>query len=274
MIKKLNLFIAALCFLCFTVQAQDSEDKKTYNLMLGFEIGADGYFGETMQSDRLRENRSYYHVYDDYDYYCGIVGNDQYMNVVYFGVKPEVFVLNNRLGISSGVRFSRYLTNIESDRDYFLWLLHQEGLNTEYVTIKEIEQNSHYIGIPLELQFFPDKRELPFQHYFKLGTVFNYRLYTENKIEFHNQQMSRHEGLVDSQIGYPNDFNAYIFGAFGFRIGRYGGEKKLPYINLEVHLPKVMITPKASSLIKTHAGFGFQMMVQIPLGETVPIGSK
>ena len=129
MIKKLNPFIAVLCILCFVVPARaqdDANSEKTHNFKIGVEFGADSYFGEAVKLDRVRENRSYFHTYEDYDYYCGFVGGNRAMGIVYVGIKPELFFLNNRLGISSGLRFSEYMSSLVSDRDYFLWLLNED----------------------------------------------------------------------------------------------------------------------------------------------------
>ena len=280
MIKKLNPFIPILCIICFVfpVRAQDdANSKKTRNFKIGIEFGADLLSGEAVKLDRVRENRSYYHTYNDYDYYCGLVGGNRDMGIVYVGVKPEIFFHNNRLGISSGLRFSEYTSSLISDRDYFLWLLNEDEKNTEYIRIKEIKQRSRYIGIPLEFRIFPNRRELPFQHYFKIGTVFNYRFHSENKIEFQNRQMNQYEELVGNQINDSvNRFSASLFGALGFKIGGFdvGGGKKCPYINIEFHFPKVMLNSKSSSFIATDVGGGIQFSTQIPLGKTVPIGSR
>ena len=271
------IFIYIFCFIT-PIKAQKNEvNKKHHNINLGFEFGADAFFGDPIKPEMVRENRSSYNYFQDYNYYCGLIPDYQEMNVTYIGVKPELFICKNRIGLSSGLRLSRYSTNLDSDRDYFLWLLHQDDVNTEYVKINDITQNSYYLGIPLEFRFFPNKRELPFQIYFKAGSVFNYRIHTNNKVNFQNKQMNINTETVGNQVNNSiDDFNAYMFFKMGFKIGSYKAtsQRKFPYINIELVALNLMLTDKASSFMRTNAGLGFQLTAQIPLGKNVPIGSR
>ena len=277
--KKLNLFIIIVCIMCFILPGHAQNDKKSrkhHNIMLGFEFGSDFFFGDPIKSDMVRENKSSYYSFHDFDYYCGLIPDYQEMNVLYFGIKPEFFFCKNRMGLSTGLRVSRYSTIFDSDKDYFLWLVNQDDINTEYVKIRDITQNSYYLGIPLDFRFFPNRRELPFQFYLKAGSVFNYRLHTNNKVNFQNKSMKSNSEIIDNQIDSSiDDFNAYMFLGFGFKIGRYKASgRKIPYFNVEMHALNIMLTDKASSFIRTNAGIGFQLSAQIPLGKTAPIGSR
>jgi len=278
--KNTNLYKIIIFILCFIAPVQAQENnliKKHHNIKLGVEIGTDFFFGDPRKPDMVRESKSSNYYYNDHDFYCGLILDFQNMNVSYFGIKPEIFFLKNRLGISSGLRFSRYSSYLKSDRDYFLWLIHQDDIYTEYVKINRITQNSYYLGIPLEVKFFPNRRELPAQFYMKVGSTFNYRLQTNNKIEFQNHFMESNADMIDDQINDSNlDFNAYMFFAAGIKIGRFkaGSRRKTPNFNIEIHPLNIMLTDKASSFIRTNAGIGFQVSAQIPIGKSAPIGSK
>ena len=278
--RTINLCILFMYAICFIVSGQSQTgdiNKKHHNIRLGVEYGSDYFYGDPIKPEMVRENKSSYHSFHDYDYYCGLIPNYQRMNAMYLGIKPEFFFCKNRMGVATGLRLSRYSTTLDSDRNYFLWLLYQDDVNSEYVKIREITQNSYFLGIPLEYRYFVNRRELPVNFYFKAGSIFNYRLQTKNKVEFQNKSMNINTDAVDNQVNYSiPDFNAYMFVGFGFKVGGFntGGGKKFPYINLEVHALNIMLTDKVSSFMRSNAGIGFQFSAQIPLGKTVPIGSR
>jgi hypothetical protein len=153
--------------------------------------------------------------------------------------------------------------------------LREEGLNTYYVQIKDIRQNNYLLGIPLEVRYFPNRRELPFQHYFKLGTSFNYRILHTSKVNFAKESMKKYDNEVQNQLSDVNNaFSALIFGAVGFKIGRYKDGKKAPWGNIEFQIP-IMLTNNSFAFAGMYGfGAGFQMSFQIPIGKNVPIGSK
>ena len=278
--RKISLYIVIL-YLLYSVTPgyaqNDEKRKKHHNIKLGVEFGVDGLFGDAIKPDMVRENKSSYHGYDDYDYYCGFLFDNQEMDVTYFGIKPEIFFAKNRIGLSAGLRLSKYSSHLDSDRNYFLWKIHQDETYTEYVKIRDIKQNSYFLGIPVEARFSPNKRELPVQLYLKTGAVFNYRIHTNNKVKFENQSMEIHANKISSQTNQDiKDFNSYMFFGLGLKIGRHHADKKkyIPHMNIELHVLNIMLTEQASSFIKANAGFGIQLSAQIPLGKTVPIGSS
>ena len=278
--KKISLHITILYLLCSILPgyAQNNEKRKNHhNIKLGIETGTDFMFGSTIKPDMVRESKSSYYGFDDNDFYCGILWDYETLNITYFGIKPEMSFAKNRIGVATGIRISRYSTNTDSDKDYFLWKIHQDEINTEYIKIREITQNSYYLGIPLEAKFYTNKRELPAQFYLKTGVVFNYRIHINNKIEFQNKSSKANSETINDQVNQNlKDFNSYMFVGCGLKIGRYHTNHKrhFPHMNLEAHVLNIMFTDKASSFIRTNAGLGVQLSVQIPLGKTVPIGSR
>jgi len=278
--KKI-LYIAVTFFLLSSVlpgYAQNIEKrKKHHNVALGIEFGSDLLFGETIKPDKVRESKSSYYLFDDYDYYCGLLWDYKTINITYLGLKAEMFSAKNRLGLSTGIRVSRYSTSLDSDRDYFLWNLQEDETNTEYVRIRKITQNSFYAGVPFEIKYFINKREKPAQFYVKTGATFNYRINTINKIDFHNRSMEVHDKTISD---YTNrnleDFNGYLFLGCGLKIGRFSADKKryAPIMNIEIHAVNVMFEEEGSSFIRTTSGFGLQITAQIPLGKTVAIGAR
>jgi hypothetical protein len=259
--------LKVIVFICFVLSSfaatQAQENGKTNNFKIGVETGIDSFWGSSMGSDRIRKSHDSY-----YDFQCGIHFPDQTLDISYIGAKAEYFVWNNRIGMASGLRVSRYTSTLTSDKEYFLWLLRQDQLTTDYVKIRNIAKNSYYIGVPLEFRFFPNNHDWFFQHYIKLGAVFNYRFLTNNNVKFQDKAMNHHSETVDKQIDNPKNFNAYIYPAIGFKLAR------CPWLNVEVHFPCEMFNPKGSTYFRTDAGIGVQFSVQLPLGKTHKMGTE
>jgi hypothetical protein len=246
-----------------------TDRKKKHNIRIGFETGVDSYFSDLKKPAPLREFNS--ELSDGYGFLYS--GANQTFTSMGLGIKPEFFFGKNRWGISSGLRFSRYLTTLNPHHDSFYWMVSQEGLRTDYLTIRKFSQKSYYLGIPLEMRFFTNGRDLPFQIYFKIGSAFNYRLSTDNEVVFKEPSMNKYAEAVDEEIGEPDRFHVYAYPAFGFKIGRYRTGHS-PWFNLEFHVPGILFQSNVSSFSKSRTGLGASLTVQIPLGQMAPIGSN
>jgi hypothetical protein len=184
----------------------------------------------------------------------------------YFGIKPGYFTLNNKLGIQAGIRFSRinnsvgknsYLTNTS---DYFYFLYREDGVNTEYLKVNQIIQKSDYLGIPVEISYFPFNPHF-FRIYFKLGAELNFRLQTSTDIVFNDEAMEIYQAELAAKVGQPGPLNVSAYGAAGVRLGR---ESK-PSFSIELSLPCLFLTPESSGLANPLFGSGIQINYQIPI---------
>jgi hypothetical protein len=266
-----HLFFA-LFAICPLLTAQTvflhADRKKKHNIRIGFEVGADSYFSDIKKPALLREFNSGLGEGNGVFY----TDADQTFSSTGLGIKPEFFFGKNRWGISTGLRFSRYLTTLEPYHDLFYWMVGQEDLLTDYLTIRKFSQKSYYLGVPLEMRFFANRRDLPFQIYFKIGSTFNYRLSTNNEVVF-KEAMDKYASAVDREIGEPDRFHVFVYPAFGFKIGRFRTGYS-PWFNLEFHVPGMLLQSNVSSFSKSKMGLGASLTVQIPLGQMVPIGSN
>ena len=277
-------FLKTICLLALmpfsSLLAQDLQMSAHHNLKVAFEFGYNVVSAGLVKPEQIRENRSsgYFYGDDYYDYY-GHFGDYTSATTTYFGVKPEFFIFRNRLGIASGLRFTMASSDLVSDRDDFLWKINEDGLKTEYVRIKDILHRSYLLGVPLEIKVFPNNRELPFQHYFKIGASFNYRIYHNNQVNFTNKAMEKYDDLVHSQLPDGNAFSAFLFGAIGFKIGKYKEGRWIPWGNIEFQFPHFLLTNKSFVFAENindigFPGVGIQLSFQIPIGKNVPIGSS
>ena len=271
-----------LCFLAIlpvsALYAQEEQKSEHHNLKLAFESGINIMSCGLDKPVQIRENHySHYYYRDEYNYDYGIFGDYVNLPTVYFGIKPEFFVFNNRIGIASGLRFTYAQSKLASDSDDFLWKLREDGLSTYYVQIKDISQNTYLLGIPLEIRYFINKRELPVQPYFKLGASFNFSIINyDTKVNFANENMKKYEDEVQNQLpSIKNSFTSFLFGAVGFKIGRYKEGKMIPWGNIEFQFPYTMLSNNSFSFVRVSGlGGGVQMSFQISIGKNMPIGSK
>ena len=274
--KSVSLFIIAVLLALLPVSAlfaQDRQQSKHHNLKLAFEIGINWKEFDLAKPEQVREKSSWDYAYED---------NVWLMNT-YIGVKPEFFIFNNRMGIALGLRFTDISTKLVANRSFFntnsfLWKVKEIGKTTDYVSIKSITQNAYLLGVPLEVRFFMNNRELPFQSYLKIGTSLNYHIHSKNEIEFKNNDMKRYNKQVQNQLPNPKTFTSSFYAAIGFKVGQLRDGRKTTWGNFELTLPYVLLTKNSFAFTKANSdnfpGMGIQFSFQIPIGENVPIGSK
>ena len=252
-------FIFLICFLHIFIGfsiAQEIRQK-----FIGIETGMTLIGNEITKMDNIR---------GDIPAYSGGYSTNVLTSLTYrsfIGVKPEIFSLNDKIGFMAGLRFSRINNSVgknsywSNSTNYFYWLYSQSGINTEYLKVKEINQKSDYIGIPIEVRYFPSKRPRLFRVYFKLGAEINYCLQTQTAVVFYDNAMNLYQKDLIATIGKPKAFNASVYGAGGFRIGRESGLSA----SIEVCLPYFLLTRESTGLVNPISGGGFQINFQIPL---------
>ena len=259
---------------------QDAQTSKNHNnLKLAFEFGTNVIGSQLAMPEQIRENQSSAYLYNgEYEHYAAaLFGENNELSTTYFGIKPEYFIFNNRIGIASGLRFTMASSKLVFNQDDLLWKLKEDGLHTDYVRISNILQDSYLLGIPFEIRFFPNKRELPFQHYVKIGTSLNYHIYSDNQVVFTNNAMEKYKDVVLNQLSENNVFSSFVFGAVGFKIGKFREGCWVPWGNIEFQFPYMLLTNKSFVFAGrggSFPGVGIQCSFEIPIGKNVPIGKN
>jgi hypothetical protein len=185
----------------------------------------------------------------------------------YAGVRSEIFSLNDRFGLQSGLRFSQICNTIGKDEywggstNYFYWLYRQEGTETEFLKIKEIRQNTGYLGIPVELRYFVSRRPRLFQLYGKLGAVVDFRVSTRTRVEFKDPAMEIFEKNISDQVDQPGPVSFAMYAGSGFKIGT----DQKPSVSVEACFPFFILTAKSSGMLRPLFGGGFQLTFQVPI---------
>jgi hypothetical protein len=160
--------------------------------------------------------------------------------------------------MNSSIGKSDYWTN---NTNYFYWLYRQDGINTEYLKVKEINQKSAYIGIPFEVRYFTAKRPRLFQIYFKLGIEINYLLKSKTGIVFNSSAMEPYEKDLIAMLEQPERIIAAIYGGGGFKLGR----DQKPSISVEACMPYIFLTSRSTGILQPLFGGGIQLNFQIPI---------
>ncbi|MFC1734301.1 hypothetical protein ACFL6I_28695, partial [candidate division KSB1 bacterium] len=189
-----------------------------------------------------------------------------YFHKWYAGIKIERRAKNNKLGLLTGLRYTRVNSSFGKsytwlDNDGYFYLLYkQEGTTTEYLKIKEVNQYSDYLGIPLEIRHFPFNPRF-FRFFLKAAAEFNYRLSTTNDVVFNNDKMESFQAGVAEKFGEPDNFFSMLYFALGLKLGNDNKTN----VSLEAVFPSFYLSDNTSSLVIPQYGGGFQINIQIPL---------
>jgi hypothetical protein len=248
-----------LCLL--QIQAQDTIICEVPRFRIGIEAGIHGCFdGGINKPDMIRENKSYYQD-EDYDYHCGFIFPEQDFGFFSFGIKAE-YTLSKRFVMATGVRFSFFEAKLVSDRNYFLWKISETETGMNCAKINSISQKNYYIGIPLEIKFFPRERDYFGRQYFIFGTTFNFLVASNHAVTFINEKMNKYTSNVLEQIGTPTFFHANIYWGVGLKLGK----PKYPFGTIEALFPMFTIErPQEGSFVRMGiVGFGFKTTLLIP----------
>jgi hypothetical protein len=262
-------------FILFISQIQahrgDTITTTTPRWRVGIEAGVNLLFDAKINKPpQIRENQSYnysdrYDTTYDNDYYGGFVSNYQSPCIFYAGIKAE-YTLSRRFAVSTGARFSYKKATLNSDKDYFLWRINENQTSTNYVRIKSITQRNYYLGVPLEIRFFPAEKDYTVRQYFILGTALNFLVASTNEVVFANPAMEKHSSEVLSQIKEPNLFYGLFYIGIGLKIGKMNH----PFGNIEFHFPIATYgntKSDAFSIIEGTAGIAFRTTLYIPIAK-------
>jgi hypothetical protein len=252
-------FACLLSLLCFRFDISDAQAKRLQ--YIGVEMGSTFIQSEMSEMDFIRGDVPAYYM----GYNAKSLTSLSYKN--FAGIKYEIFSVNDRLSILTGLRISHMVNSIGKNNywsnnvNYFYWLYRQDGTNTEYLLVKDIIQKSDYIGIPVEVKYFTGRRPRKMQLYVKVGTEMNYLVNTRTGIVFDNPAMNIYQKDLTAMVEKPGKFFSSIYGGVGFKIGR----DQKPSLSLEACGPYYIFTSKSAGLLHPIIGGGFQLNVQIPI---------
>lgn len=254
----MNKFLITL-FCCLPITWAHAQEESRIRFV-GLEVGADVLIVEVLRYDNIRSEATWYSNSDK-----NVRG---FGSKFYGGLKAEFRSRNNKFGFSGGLRYTKLLTSMTQGNyygyssptgDFFYFMVAQTDNSIEYLKIKEINESSDYLGIPLAVSYAPFGEHL-FTIYFKAGLEFNYRLNTTTTVEFVNPEMKEYNNEVVDQLREPGNLNAVFNTATGVRIK---AGQKLTF-SLEAG-PCAFLTENNSRVVNTQGTFGGQINIQLGL---------
>ncbi len=182
------------------------------------------------------------------------------------GMKYEYFYSRFNTGISAGIRYTGYRTEISgfssSNADFFYLRYSILGTDTKFARVKDISEVNNFISIPLEIRVVPlHYRDIGL--FFRAGAEFSrFNLKKDTNIDFQDTSMNSYEDNILENIGVTTNKNyATLYGTVGVQ---YGKENKANYL-FEIFLPSYFITDHNFAISEVDYLEGFKFSVQFPL---------
>jgi hypothetical protein len=258
-LTTMKLKFTFLIFLyCFIGNGKAQDTRLKY---VGLEAGMNFFASEMSNLEYIRRDIPQYY----YDYSASSLTCLSHKSFI--GLKYELFSLNDRLSIAGGIRFSQLTSSVGKDgyyrsaTQYFYWKLNDDGINTDYLRINEINQTSSYLGIPVEARYFIAKKPHLMRLYAKIGAEVGILLQTKTEVDFYEDAMNKYNEEIESKIDKPKTIITSVYGGFGIEIG---GDSR-PSLSLEACMPYFNLSSNSTGLVNSFFGGGFQINVKIPL---------
>jgi hypothetical protein len=252
----------SLALLCIVLSASGQDDPRS---SIYIETGFDGIGGYAPEKDYIRAMNSYYFFADHFaESIHGMI------MIPYAGIRYERMISGSLLGISGGLRYSMMYSFIgkpscmTGSDDYFYVNYRENGTDTEYARVTELNQKTGYVGIPLELRVTPGKDRL-IKIFLKAGFSFNFKLHSASNVVFYDESMNQYKnevlGLIEEPAGFYSAFNL----GGGLKIGRNTGTSVI----LGMNAPALVFIPGTDEFVTPVAGGGISLMLRIPFKSVV-----
>jgi len=243
------------CMLAFGLQAQDR-----IHTFVSLEGGINTLSAKMNNTDIIRADIPNYYSFD------GSGTTTSQMTESYAGLKGVRYFWDDDIGFTAGIRYIKNTSTAgknsywASNSEYFYFLFQEDGLQTEYLKVSEIRQQSEYIGIPVEFRYLPRHSERV-RFYMVYGMLANFRLSSKTNFIFVNDAMEKYEHQAAKLMDDPPAIQAWCYAGFGLN---FMNERKLVW-GFEANLPVLALTRSTTGLNKPTAGTGFQINFQLPL---------
>jgi hypothetical protein len=244
------LSVFCLCMLSTYAWSQDSTPQDSRIKLIGIEAGID-FLGGAPEHEYIRAETSYYGEAEK--------NLESLSHKRYTGIKAEIRSRNNKFGLSAGLRYTYIKSSVgkasyySTTSDFFYFMTRQTDNSIEYLKVEEINESSHYIGIPLKVNWYPFPEHF-FTFYFNAGLEFNYRVSTKTNVVFTNSEMNPFSDAVTDRLEQPRNVTSIIGTSVGVKIG----QSKKVICTIEAG-PSGFLSNRTSSIVDLKGGFGAQL---------------
>jgi len=252
--RKILVLLLAICLYQSNLMAQITQK------YLNVDMGVTGFVNDLPDNLKIRGDVPTY-------YY----GNETSVNMVngymykqFLGLKAEI-VIRDKFGWSLGIRYSQMKSSITKSNDYssdyFYLVTSETPTSTDFMKVRNINQLSDYVGVPIEFRYFPYMPR-KFRVFIKLAAEGTILLKTKTNVNFGDDSMSKYESDVTKNISNPAKLSSLLYGGFGIKYG----QKSKPSVSIEFSGPAWFASYKSNGMLNPIVGGGVQVNIQIPIG--------
>ncbi len=182
--------------------------------------------------------------------------------VYYAGLKSELSVWENRLTLTSGIRYSRVNERISPSWDAPLYLFHPSDQGIELFRVRGMNESLGYVGVPLEADFLLWGRLSNWQGYVKAGIQAGMKIHGKTTIDFASKEMEKYGDEIITAAGKaPSNFLLNTYGGLGLRLILNNGIR----LSIEALFPQHFLTKDNFSLLASESYGGAQLSVSLPV---------
>lgn len=239
------------------------ETPQKWTQFIHFESGIMYPNGSIKENIAIRQNISSYYVSQ---YSNGLISAAS--SGFYVGMRWEYFSVKYKSGISTGLRYTGYTSEISgyssNSADFYYLRYSMEDTDTKFARIKSILETNSFISIPLEIRAVPFKYK-KFELQAKVGAEISIlNMNKSSDIDFSDNDMEIHQDLILNSIGtVTNKFYSTAYASIGLK---YGIEDK-PNFVFELFLPSVFLSTDNFVLSEVDYFDGFKLSLQFPINK-------
>jgi hypothetical protein len=248
-----------LLILIFSFVHTEAQQQSQSRFRIGIEYGSYKMAGKINDQWEFRQVKIRYATQEDQAGSEHVKGEGE---VRYAGLKSELSVWENRLTLTSGLRYSRVNEQISPSRGAPLYLFHSSGQGIELFRVRGMNESIGYVGVPFEADFLLWGRLSNWQGYVKAGIQAGMKMHGKTTIDFASKEMEKYGDEIIAAAGKaPSNFFLNTYGGLGVRLILNSGVR----LSIEALFPQNVLTKDNFSLLTSESYGGAQLSVSLPL---------